>query len=98
MSWARGCGLLCGFPPFSIEKSSSIFVLWFWSNANTGRIGRTLTPLSAGRDVVFSGANKSPTDMDYPVGPQMQQPPSGGTWVGSTCNILKLCLNYIKNI
>ncbi|KAL2745245.1 hypothetical protein V1477_006662 [Vespula maculifrons] len=90
MSWDRGCGLLCGFPPFSIEKSSSIFVLWFWSNANTGRIGRTLTPLSAGRDVVFSGANKSPTDMDYPAGPQMQQPPSGGTWVGSTCNTLKL--------
>ncbi|KAL2712585.1 hypothetical protein V1478_018108, partial [Vespula squamosa] len=21
------------------------------------------------------------------VGPQMQQPPRGGTWVGSTCNI-----------
>ncbi|KAL2741378.1 hypothetical protein V1477_010439 [Vespula maculifrons] len=34
-------------------------------DANTGRIGRTLTPLSAGRDVVFAGANKSPTDMDY---------------------------------
>ncbi|KAL2732440.1 hypothetical protein V1477_014681 [Vespula maculifrons] len=97
MSWARGCGLLCGFPPFSIEKSSSIFVLWFWSNANTGRIGRTPTPLSAGRDVVFPGANKSPTDMDYPVGPKVQQPPSGGTWVGSTCNILTLYLNYIKN-
>ncbi|KAL2735006.1 hypothetical protein V1477_013532 [Vespula maculifrons] len=64
MSWARGCGLLCGFPPFSIEKSSSIFVPRFWSNANTGRTGRTLTPLSAGRDVVFAGANKSPTDMD----------------------------------
>ncbi|KAL2723059.1 hypothetical protein V1477_019650 [Vespula maculifrons] len=62
MSWARGCGLLCGFPPFSIEKSSSIFVP---PNANTGRIGRTLTPLSADRDVVFAGANKSPTDMDY---------------------------------
>ncbi|KAL2727823.1 hypothetical protein V1477_017099 [Vespula maculifrons] len=65
--------------------------------ANTGKIGRTLTPVSAGRDVGFSGANKSPTDMDYPVGPQMQQPPSGGTWVGSTCNILKLYLNYIKS-
>ncbi|KAL2720822.1 hypothetical protein V1478_009868 [Vespula squamosa] len=24
-----------------------------------------------------------------PVGPQMQQPPRGGTWVGSTCNISK---------
>ncbi|KAL2745676.1 hypothetical protein V1477_006067 [Vespula maculifrons] len=31
-----------------------------------------------------------------PAGPQIQQPPSGGTWVGSTCNTLKLCLNYIK--
>ncbi|KAL2749479.1 LOW QUALITY PROTEIN: hypothetical protein V1477_002419 [Vespula maculifrons] len=51
--------------------------------ANTGRIGRTLTPVSAGTDVVFSGANKSPTL----VGPQMQQPPSGGTWVGNTCDI-----------
>ncbi|KAL2723260.1 hypothetical protein V1477_019111, partial [Vespula maculifrons] len=25
-----------------------------------------------------------------PAGPQIQQPPSGGTWVGSTCNTLKL--------
>ncbi|KAL2745252.1 hypothetical protein V1477_006669 [Vespula maculifrons] len=41
MSWARVCGLLCGFPPFSIEKSSSIFVLWFWSNT-TGRVSRYL--------------------------------------------------------
>ncbi|KAL2749477.1 hypothetical protein V1477_002417 [Vespula maculifrons] len=34
---------------------------------------------------------------ESPAGPQIQQPPSGGTWVGSTCNTLKLCLNYIKN-
>ncbi|KAL2724936.1 hypothetical protein V1477_018797 [Vespula maculifrons] len=54
-------------------------------NANTGRIGRTLARVSAGTGVVFSGAIKSPT----PVGPQMQQPPSGGTWVGSTYNTLK---------
>ncbi|KAL2747423.1 LOW QUALITY PROTEIN: hypothetical protein V1477_004115 [Vespula maculifrons] len=57
-------------------------------NANTGRIGRTLTPVSAGTDVVFSGANKSPTL----AGPKMQQPPSGGTWVGSTCDIFKSLL------
>ncbi|KAL2728162.1 hypothetical protein V1477_017438 [Vespula maculifrons] len=58
---------------------------WALGHANTGRIGRTLMPVSAGTDVVFSGANKSPT----PVGPQTQQPPSGGTWVGSTCDRLK---------
>ncbi|KAL2741268.1 hypothetical protein V1477_010329, partial [Vespula maculifrons] len=65
-------------------------------DANTGRIGRTLTPVSAGRDVVFSGTNKSPTDMDYPVGPQMQQPPRGGIWVGSTCEISKSMHIIIK--
>ncbi|KAL2744093.1 hypothetical protein V1477_007583, partial [Vespula maculifrons] len=141
MGGAHGRGLLCGSPSFSIKKSNSILVLWFWFgpsfliqfhrfrsfigltcahvpalflfffssssrisihrrgsdisskgpfhnrllDANTGKIGRTLTPVSAGTDVVFSGANKSPT----PVGPQMQLPPRGGTWVGSTCKISK---------
>ncbi|KAL2743012.1 hypothetical protein V1477_008501 [Vespula maculifrons] len=33
-------------------------------DANTGRIERTLTPMSAGTDVVFSGASKSPTVKD----------------------------------
>ncbi|KAL2747557.1 hypothetical protein V1477_004249 [Vespula maculifrons] len=62
---------------FVISKSYEIQVLpseWLHASktfpksilyANTGRIGRTLTPLSADRDVVFAGANKSPTDMDY---------------------------------
>ncbi|KAL2750808.1 LOW QUALITY PROTEIN: hypothetical protein V1477_000911 [Vespula maculifrons] len=63
-------------------------------HANTGRIGRTLTPVSAGTDVVFSGANKSPTS----VGPQMQQPPSGGTWVGSTCDISKSVKLFLKSL
>ncbi|KAL2721410.1 hypothetical protein V1477_020230 [Vespula maculifrons] len=34
-------------------------------HANTGRIGRTLARVSAGRSVVFSGAIKSPTVMDF---------------------------------
>nr|KAF7386078.1 hypothetical protein H0235_018472 [Vespula pensylvanica] len=33
-------------------------------DANTGRIGRTLTPMSADTDVMFSGAIKSPTVKD----------------------------------
>nr|KAF7425084.1 hypothetical protein H0235_007522 [Vespula pensylvanica] len=35
------------------------------NDANTGRVGRTLTPVSAGTGVVFSGAIKSPTQMDF---------------------------------
>ncbi|KAL2743232.1 LOW QUALITY PROTEIN: hypothetical protein V1477_008721 [Vespula maculifrons] len=61
-------------------------------DANTGRIGRTLTRVSAGTSVVFSGAIKSPTL----AGPQMQQPPSGGTWVGSTYYIRDL--SYIVQV
>ncbi|KAL2748903.1 hypothetical protein V1477_002839 [Vespula maculifrons] len=34
-------------------------------DANTGRIGRTLARVSAGTGVVFSGAIKSPTVMDF---------------------------------
>ncbi|KAL2746785.1 hypothetical protein V1477_005155 [Vespula maculifrons] len=34
-------------------------------DANTGKIERTLTPVSAGTSVVFSGAIKSPTVMDF---------------------------------
>ncbi|KAL2742304.1 hypothetical protein V1477_009933 [Vespula maculifrons] len=64
-------------------------------DANTGRIGRTRAHVSAGIGVVFSGAIKSPT----PAGPQMQQPPRGGTWVGSTCHISKSISNlYLKCI
>ncbi|KAL2748542.1 LOW QUALITY PROTEIN: hypothetical protein V1477_003185 [Vespula maculifrons] len=63
-------------------------------DANTGKIGRTLTPVSAGTGVVFSGAIKSPTL----VGPQMQQPPRGGTWVGSTCNITKFMQQSLRDV
>ncbi|KAL2721366.1 hypothetical protein V1477_020186 [Vespula maculifrons] len=34
-------------------------------HANTGRIRRTLVPMSAGTGAVFSGAIKSPTVMDF---------------------------------
>nr|KAF7421453.1 hypothetical protein H0235_009289 [Vespula pensylvanica] len=52
-----------------ISKSHGVqgtdILVWFDSypllNANTGRIERTLTPVSAGTGVVFSGANKSLT-------------------------------------
>ncbi|KAL2714005.1 hypothetical protein V1478_016562, partial [Vespula squamosa] len=33
-----------------------------------------------------------------PVGPQMQQPPSGGTWVGITCDICDLSLDYVTQV
>ncbi|KAL2742124.1 LOW QUALITY PROTEIN: hypothetical protein V1477_009753 [Vespula maculifrons] len=140
MSGAHGRGLQCG-SPFSIEKSSLSFVLPFnvssnglfhirLLDGNTGKIERTFARVSAGTGVVFPGAIKSPTIMDFShsdihvsvrarlkvlprtsfylfgdylltpvsrilesriplVGPQMQQPPRGGTWVGSTYNILK---------
>ncbi|KAL2749478.1 hypothetical protein V1477_002418 [Vespula maculifrons] len=39
--------------------------------------------------------NKLPVVL--PAGPQIQQPPSGGTWVGSTCNTLKLLGNRGTN-
>ncbi|KAL2728165.1 hypothetical protein V1477_017441 [Vespula maculifrons] len=64
MSGAHGRGLQCG-SPFSIEKSSSSFVLPFSSDANTGKIERTLARVSAGTGVVFPGAIKSPTIMDF---------------------------------
>ncbi|KAL2741869.1 hypothetical protein V1477_009498 [Vespula maculifrons] len=57
---ANGCVLYDFSKIFSIQ-----FQLNIERHANTGKIGRTLTPVSAGRDVGFSGANKSPTDMDY---------------------------------
>ncbi|KAF7383688.1 hypothetical protein HZH68_014445 [Vespula germanica] len=49
-----------------------------------------------------SGDAFSTTDDDkcssQPVGPQVQQPPSGGTWVGSTCDILKsMSILYLKS-
>nr|KAF7397005.1 hypothetical protein H0235_016542 [Vespula pensylvanica] len=72
---------------FDVSSYDSIHIRLL--DANTGRIGRTLASVSAGTDVVFSGANKSPTSPRYLVGPQMQQPPRGGTWVGSICNISK---------
>ncbi|KAL2728323.1 hypothetical protein V1477_017599 [Vespula maculifrons] len=34
-------------------------------DANTGKIGRTLARVSAGTGVMFSGAIKSPTVMDF---------------------------------
>ncbi|KAL2747381.1 hypothetical protein V1477_004073 [Vespula maculifrons] len=81
------------FHGFHTSDVSSVHTLSL--NADTGRIGRTLTPVSAGTDVVFSGASKSPPL----AGPQMQQPPSGGTWVGSTCDIWKsLCKLYHNSI
>ncbi|KAL2746781.1 hypothetical protein V1477_005151 [Vespula maculifrons] len=64
-------------------------------DAYTGKIERTLSRVSAGTSVVFSGAIKSPT----PVGPQMQLPPRGGTWVGSTCDMWKSVSKlYLKSI
>ncbi|KAL2733169.1 hypothetical protein V1477_014137 [Vespula maculifrons] len=35
------------------------------------------------------GCNFSVWRLEFSAGLQMQQPPRGGTWVGSTCNILK---------
>ncbi|KAL2744095.1 LOW QUALITY PROTEIN: hypothetical protein V1477_007585 [Vespula maculifrons] len=68
-------------------------------DANTGKIERTFAPVSAGTGVVFPGAIKSPTIMDFLVGPQMQLPPRGGTWVGSTCETSKsMSKLYLKSI
>ncbi|KAL2738420.1 uncharacterized protein V1477_011779 [Vespula maculifrons] len=50
MGRAHGRGLLCGSLSF---------------NANTGKIERTFAPVSAGTGVVFPGAIKSPTIMDF---------------------------------
>ncbi|KAL2741460.1 hypothetical protein V1478_000156, partial [Vespula squamosa] len=47
-------------------------------HVNADRIERTLASVLAG---IVSHR--------YPVDPQMQQPLSGGTWIGSTCNISK---------
>ncbi|KAL2744096.1 hypothetical protein V1477_007586 [Vespula maculifrons] len=79
MGGAHGRGLLCG-SPFSTEKSSlSFFSIHrhrsdVSSNgsvhnpslgANTGKIERTFARVLAGTGVLFSGAIKSPTIMDF---------------------------------
>nr|KAF7390624.1 hypothetical protein H0235_017786 [Vespula pensylvanica] len=48
----------------SSRSTHSLEVIEKNQYANTGRIGRTLTPMSADTDVVFSGAIKSPTGKD----------------------------------
>ncbi|KAL2749562.1 hypothetical protein V1477_002502 [Vespula maculifrons] len=107
MSRAHGRGLLCGSPSFCIEKSSWIFVLWFMSGIPIfyvhiffgvlsvlhARMFRFSFPPSLLLFLLF-------TDFDVnPVGPQMQLPPRGGTWVGSTCAISEsMSKLYLKSI
>ncbi|KAL2732797.1 LOW QUALITY PROTEIN: uncharacterized protein V1477_015038 [Vespula maculifrons] len=91
-SWAWA-SVRVSFFQSDVSSNGSVYIRLL--DANTGRIERTLARVSAGTGVVFSGAIKSPT----PVGPQMQQPPRGGTWVGSTCDKLRSIFElYLKSV
>ncbi|KAL2748421.1 hypothetical protein V1477_003064 [Vespula maculifrons] len=118
LGWALGRGLLCGSPSFNTEKSCSIFVLWFLHGTPRTRIRVTVIPTLTGvsgaikssrglrftEPRIFDHAGHANFRVESPlaVGPQMQQPPRGGTWVGSTCNIsksiFKLYLKFITKL
>ncbi|KAL2728167.1 LOW QUALITY PROTEIN: hypothetical protein V1477_017443 [Vespula maculifrons] len=82
----------------------SIFYTIYFVLKQNGEVGMPSPPVRTAKVYICQTANpwvKSTYNFDddasqprstrfpQPVGPQMQQPPRGRTWVGSTCNISK---------